>query len=67
MQVDSCDDPHIRLTPLAPTVRHLRFEKLKSVEPKVRLRDLEGFPQDSAGLVLNHEKGAVGLSFRNLL
>lgn len=67
VQVDSRDDAHVGLAPLAAAVRGLRLEELERVEAESGLGDLERLAEDGAGLVLDEEEGAVGLALGDLL
>lgn len=67
MQVNSRDDAHIPLTPLASTVGDLGFEQLEGVEAEIGLGDFDALFEDRAGFVLDEEEGAVGFAFGYLL
>lgn len=67
MEVDSCNDAHVCLSPFAATVRDLIFEQLQGVKSKFGLWDLQGFLQDVGGFVLHKEKVAVSFVLAYLL
>ena len=67
MQINRRNDAHIRLSPFAPAVRYLAFEKLERIESEFWLRDFQSAAQDRAAFVLHEEERAVGFSFGDFL
>ena len=67
MQIYCRNDTHVRLSPFPTAVRCLRFEQLERVETEVRLRYLERFAKDGAGLVLHEKQRAMSFTLGDFL
>ena len=67
MQINSRDDAHVRLAPLAAAVGHLGLEQFECVQTHRWLGDFEGFAENGAGFVLDKKEGAMGFAFGDFL